>query len=215
MNKFAAVLSISTLAFATACSDMATSPLGPQDAAFNKRGAGSTTVGGSVSSQVTVAGSFSVTIPGGSGIRESGPGINEEGKELGECGPGGAWQNPSTKNWSHSVPHSHCVSAAGSQVITWAFSQGATFVVNGNNTNLNFANLVDHFVHFKGNQNDTSGEGIFTLSASGGTWTLDMNQFDASGNAFTSCDAAGRCLTATATFSKDGTEYPATATLSW
>ncbi|WP_396207587.1 hypothetical protein [Gemmatimonas sp.] len=47
-----------------------------------------------------------VTLPDG-GFRESGPGITGDGDELGSCGLGGSWVNPSGGE-SRSVPHMHC-----------------------------------------------------------------------------------------------------------
>jgi len=210
MKKFI-VLPLALLSFAAACSDAANSPLG-FDGASEARGR--TQGGGTpVSSQVTVAGTFQVVIPGSGGIRESGPGINEEGKEIGRCDVGGKWWNPSAQQFSRSIPHSHCIDAGGARTVSWSFGELATFVNNGNVINLNF-NATDRTVHFNGNQDRTEGQNGFSVEQDGGTWTLDLNQFDIAGNAF-GC-ATSRCLTADATFVYEGQSYTSeSVVLSW
>jgi hypothetical protein len=87
-----------------------------------------------------------------------------------------------------------------------ADSPTSIFVVNDNYILLNFKDLVDYTVHFKGNQGSTEGQGVFTHQQDRGSWSLDLNQLDFAGNAFSGC-ANFRCLTATATFSFDATDY--------
>ena len=98
--------------------------------------------------------------------------------------------------------------------MTWSLSAPATFVQNQNNTNLNFNDLVDYYVHHQGKQDVSKAAGVFTHEADGGVWTLDLAQFAGSGSFFTSCDG-GTCLAANVTFTYESAEYPAAGTLRW
>lgn len=206
---------IAALAFTAACADtLPTASSG--DASFNRgpKAATGTTVT-SVSGEVTVAGLFKVTIPGAAGLIESGPGINEEGKEIGECAEGGKWWNPSTQQYSRSIPHAHCTRGGEDREVSWNFSALAQLVTPpSGNINLNFKDLVDYKVHYLSTpQNRTDGSGLFTHEADGGVWSLDLAQFTGNGNAFQSCGS--NCLDAQVTFTYQAEEYNATAKLSW
>jgi hypothetical protein len=205
---------IAALAFTAACADSLPTA-SSADASFNrgpKASSGITVT--SVSSEVTVAGLFTVTIPGAGGLIVDAPGINEEGKEHGWCHAGGEWENPSG-NRAASIPHAHCTREGGDRQVSWAFSHLAQFVKNTQNTNLNFKDLDDYKVHYHSGQNRTQATGLFTHEADGGVWALDLAQFAMNpGNAFVSC-SSGDCLNATVTFTYQGVVYEGSAQLSW
>jgi hypothetical protein len=73
--------------------------------------------GGYATGNATVFGTWTVEIGGGSGVRESGPGINSEGKEMGSCGLAGRWTNPAGRA-TGAIPHAHCVSESLADIYT-------------------------------------------------------------------------------------------------
>jgi hypothetical protein len=96
-----------------ACSEAPTglAPDGPNDQLI---------AGGLTAAQqpdVTVYASFTVKFDGNSGVRESGPILNPQGKEIGSCGPGGVLINKNGKTTS-AVAHPHCRTAGVDEIFS-------------------------------------------------------------------------------------------------
>lgn len=126
-----------------------------------------------------------VSIGGASTIRESGPGINEAGDQIGNCETGGAWRNPSG-NLSASVPHSHCSTTAQSSQVIVTFSQNANLVhAKNGNINLNFQDVDDAYIHYQVRQNRTNGDGFIIANGDDNSeWIVSLSQATRTGNWF-------------------------------
>lgn len=133
---------------------------------------------------VTGLGTFETT-GGASIIRESGPGINELGNEVGTCESGGAWRNPGG-NLSGSVPHANCTTTEQASLLNVTFSQNANLVYAKNgNINLNFKDIDDAYIHYQVRQNRTKGEGfILAVGDDDSEWVVDLSQVNANSNWF-------------------------------
>jgi len=96
---------------AVACSDTpAPTAIAPDGANYQLVGGTGTTV---ADANIKVFSTFSYSLQGGSIDTYDGPGITEEGNELGTCLKGGRWLNPRNKPTGPMV-HPHCIRGAGS-----------------------------------------------------------------------------------------------------
>jgi hypothetical protein len=172
---------LAVVALVAACSEGPTA-VAPDDA----------TIG--VSSPNTPAG-VTFVISGGTSLRESGPGINDEGKEQGTCEEGGRWRN-GAGNLAGATPHENCIIAGGASV-TVNFPLSANFVLPpSGNKNLNFSMCGyaeddegewvpvacegQTFVHYTRKQNVMTGSGTIGGEGSDGSrWTISLAQISA------------------------------------
>ena len=151
--------------------------------------------GSGVSSQLTVAGSFQVVVPGTDvivGFRAS----PQPAQAGGICGrddagqPNGSWIKTTSGTTSTHLLHAHCTirQTTSEQTITVTVAESATYVQSPNgNLALNFASAcpagvsdpscADRFVHYRANGDVTAGSGLLTAAGSDGSvWTIDLSQ---------------------------------------
>lgn len=194
----ASVLSLAAVLLAAACAEPPTavhiSPGGPDFELVNEelqRRSGN----------VSVLATFRVEFPGGTIVvgddENPVPGVNDEGKELGWCYSGGRWLNPSGKNFSKSVPHTHCIRTAEGRVITLeGITARHVAEVRGGKNNqfvvedLDFGPDDELRVRWHGQAGKMMAEGLIVAHAvdqSGtrhGTFTFDLAQYAAAENLF-------------------------------
>jgi hypothetical protein len=112
MRKF--VVPVLSLLVVGACADAPTA-VAPELASFELV---DETQKRTSNANISLFATFTLEISGGPAIREAGPGINSEGKEIGACHAGGRWLNPSNKKYAAAVPHSHCMTVAAARTIS-------------------------------------------------------------------------------------------------
>ncbi len=167
------------------------------------------------STAVTVTASVSVSIPGQTIIRESGPGNNG-----GTCGPGGRWTNPGGQT-SSSVPHTHCTTATAATQLNVKFVEPADFILApGGNVQLNFASTRstagtgcgllgcvegDRASQYNAISNYTTSRGVLKATdGNGGTWSINLtsltgpgNLLNRAGTSVSACNGTHGCQAAT------------------
>lgn len=167
---------------ATACGDLPTTPsLEGDDPLLSRNGT-------APAEHVLVGGSVVVTIEAGEPqpiLVAAGETVHPQG--LGYCLENGAWVNSANNNGQPSAaPHQHCIAGwtSGSFELELTFGDYAAVLSNsGKNQNLNFKDLDDTFVHYNGNRNTTTGQGVLAgTDDHGGDWTLDLAQVSGTGN---------------------------------
>jgi hypothetical protein len=128
-----------------------------------------------------VAADFTVTLPGSTVYRESGPGNNGKG----ECQPGGRWYNPQNRQTSQQ-PHDLCASTNPGVTFVVGFHETATYVDPLHwNVRLSFSSNCSQSpvagcgrgVQYNVHEDRTVGFGTLqTLDAEGRVWTIDLEQ---------------------------------------
>jgi hypothetical protein len=102
---------------------------------------------------IKVFATFSYSLQGGSVADYDGPGITEDGKELGQCEKGGRWLNPQNKRTGPMV-HPHCVRGAGT-------SPGGLVVLEEIDAFLGEANRNVDWIYFEEDSDRDTPEGLF------------------------------------------------------
>jgi len=149
---------------------------------------------------VAISAQFGFTESGALSVDQYvGPGINEDGREIGWC-HFGRWRNPAGR-FTGSVPHAHCmrvVGAASEDVIEMEPISGRHSTLQGNvPLKLVFGNeglAAEYRVQFQEIQNRTQGTGLLVAHAlrngvRAGKFVFDLAQFEVAGENL----LVGRC----------------------
>jgi hypothetical protein len=194
--KIVSTLPIAAALVLTACAESG-APLGPAAPNFQLvDGYGLQVEDGNVS----ISAQFGFTESSARSVDQYvGPGVNEDGKEIGWC-QFGRWRNPAGK-FTGSVPHAHCmrvVSAASQDVIMMEPISGRHSTLPGNvPVKLVFGNeglASEYRVQFQASQNRTQATGLLVAHAlrngvRTGKFVFDLAQLEVSGENL----LVGRC----------------------